>query len=222
MHRYGWRAYALPLLTVITVVALAREGAAPPATGHAADQSAAAASIRSHGDGAAAANRRGTQFEGLTGDATQYQPGSTPAPIVINLKADRLTSCATNTYAQLILVSISQQHLWACQGSQQVNSSPITTGKMTDGDQTPLGSWRVQDKQRDRYLVGPGYRDYVQYWMPFNGDFGLHDASWQTMPFGSKRWRSEGSHGCVHTPTPVMAWLYKWAKIGQTVVTIET
>lgn len=53
-------------------------------------------------------------------------------------------------------------------------------------------------KQRNRYLVGPGYRDYVHYWVPFNGDFGLHGPSWQTM-----------------------AWLYRWGRVGSTVVTIE-
>jgi lipoprotein-anchoring transpeptidase ErfK/SrfK len=61
----------------------------------------------------------------------------------------------------------------------------------------------------------------VQYWMPFNGDYGLHDASWQTIPFGSAQYHSAGSHGCVHVPTDVMAWLYQWSAVDQTVVTIE-
>ena len=98
----------------------------------------------------------------------------------------------------------------------------VTTGSVVDNNQTPLGSWRVQAKQRDRYLVGPGYRDYVRYWVPFNGDFGFHDASWQTMPFGSPQFTTHGSHGCVHLPTPTMAWLYRWVTVGQTVVTVES
>jgi lipoprotein-anchoring transpeptidase ErfK/SrfK len=57
--------------------------------------------------------------------------------------------------------------------------------------------------------------------MPFNGDYGLHDASWQTIPFGSAQYHSAGSHGCVHVPTDVMAWLYQWSAVDQTVVTIE-
>ena len=97
----------------------------------------------------------------------------------------------------------------------------MTTGASRHGDQTPLGSWRLQGKQTNRYLVGPGYRDFVHFWMPFNGDFGLHDAPWQRMPFGSKAYHQRGSHGCVHVPIKVMAWLYAWSRVASTVVTIE-
>jgi lipoprotein-anchoring transpeptidase ErfK/SrfK len=120
------------------------------------------------------------------------------------------------------LVSRSQQQLWACEGHRQVEESAVTTGASKHGDQTPLGSWRLQGKQTNRYLVGPGYRDFVRFWMPFNGDFGLHDASWQTMQFGSTAYHQRGSHGCVHVPTKVMAWLYAWSRVGATVVTIHT
>jgi lipoprotein-anchoring transpeptidase ErfK/SrfK len=61
----------------------------------------------------------------------------------------------------------------------------------------------------------------VHYWIPFNGDFGFHDATWQTMPFGSPDYRTQGSHGCVHLPMPTVQWLYNWAQAGSTVVTVE-
>ncbi len=201
-RRYGWRAYAVPILGVVTVVALLHDspssGSAPAAQGH-----------------------RGTvTVEGRSAQDANYRPGDTPAAVVVQLGSD-VTSCSDNTYSKLLLVSVSQQHLWACQGRKQVDSTPVTTGAKVHHRQTPLGSWRVQGKQRNRYLVGPGYRDYVHYWMPFNGDFGLHDASWQTMPFGSSQWPKQGSHGCVHVPTKTMAWIYRWARVGNTVVTIE-
>ena len=60
------------------------------------------------------------------------------------------------------------------------------------------------------------------YWVPFNGDFGLHDAPWQTMPFGSQNWPTQGSHGCVHVATATLAWIYRWAQIASTVVTVES
>ena len=109
-----------------------------------------------------------------------------------------------------------------CQGTTQVYSTPVTTGDVADGDATPTGSWVVQGKDTDTYLTGPGYRDYVQFWIPFDGDIGFHDASWQTMPFGSLGYTTLGSHGCVHLPLPVVTWLYSWAKIGSTAVTITT
>ncbi|HJQ00055.1 MAG TPA: L,D-transpeptidase [Jatrophihabitans sp.] len=161
--------------------------------------------------------------EGSPGNIGAFQPGASPKPepIVISL-GDDAVSCAGNTYSQLVLVSISRQHLWACERQREVSSTAVTTGETDNGDQTPLGSWRVQAKQRDRYLIGAGYRDYVQYWVPFNGDFGFHDASWQTMPFGSQQYTVHGSHGCVHLPTPTMSWLYNWVIVNQTVVTVES
>lgn len=221
VQRYGWRAFALPILTAVTI-ALLVQGAFSPAAHPTADaHSGNGAALRAHGDGKPVAGTPGgVQIEGLTHNDAGFRAGSTPTPVNITLGSD-VTSCATNTYRRLVLVSISRQRLWACDGSQQVNSTPVTTGKVVDHDQTPVGSWRVQAKQRNRYLVGPGYRDYVHYWVPFNGDFGLHDAPWQKMSFGSEDWRTKGSHGCVHVPTATMAWLYRWADVGRTVVTIE-
>jgi lipoprotein-anchoring transpeptidase ErfK/SrfK len=91
-------------------------------------------------------------------------------------------------------------------------------------DQTPLGSWRIQDKYRDVHLRGQdangAWDDFVQYWLPFDGSVGFHDASWQTFPFGGAQYHSDGSHACVHLPTAMAAWVYGWAGIG-TAVTIE-
>lgn len=188
-RRYGWRAYAVVLLSVITAVAIVRmadpAGSAPaPATSHAKNAPVPAPAI--------------TRVLGL-------QPDSAP--------------CSTNTQAQFVIVSISAQHAWMCEANNQVASTAVTTGDVADNDATPLGSWHVQDRQTNRDLTGPGYSDHVQYWVPFNGDFGFHDASWQTFPFGSDLYTTQGSHGCVHLPTPTMQWFYGWIQVG-TLVTI--
>src|SRR5579875_602639 len=197
--QYGWRAYALPILSVVTVAALVH--AHGTATGHPSGagghRPAQAAALSGTGRTRSAAGHQ-VQTEGFSSGESGYRAGATPAPVVLHLKSDDVSSCAQNTYSKLILVSVQSQHLWACQGHRQVSETPITTGRTDNGDQTPTGSWRVQAKQRDRYLVGPGYKDYVKYWLPFNGDFGLHDAPWQTMPFGSSKYHTQGSHGCVH------------------------
>lgn len=143
-----------------------------------------------------------------------------PAPIAAPPPAP--TACSGNTTAKLILVSIGQQHLWACSGSQLVYESAVTTGAYeVAGDATPTGTWSIYSKQTNVYLTGPGYRDFVQYWMPFYSDYGFHDSSWQTFPFGSAQYATDGSHGCVHLPTPTAAWIYSWAPIGTT-VTIQS
>ncbi len=108
-----------------------------------------------------------------------------------------------------------------CESARQVFTTPVTTGAVRNNWQTPTGSWFVQGKQRNRYLVGPGYRDYVHFWVPFNGDYGFHDAPWQTMPYGTQGYRTRGSHGCVHLPAKAMVWLYGWITVGSKVTVVS-
>lgn len=122
-----------------------------------------------------------------------------------------------------IIISISEQHLWACSQSTQVYQSAVTTGAyQTAGDATPVGVWHIYAKQTNLYLDGSdsqgSWHDFVAYWMPFYQDYGFHDASWQTFPFGdTHQYAAQGSHGCVHLPIKTAAWLYTWAPIGTTV-----
>lgn len=130
-------------------------------------------------------------------------------------------SCSNNTHTKEVIVSLNQQHLWACSGTKQVYVSAVTTGAYKIGDGTPTGTWQIYSKQVNQYLTGPGYRDFVKYWMPFYGEYGFHDSSWQTFPYGDlQKYGTQGSHGCVHLPAATAAWLYGWAQIGTT-VTIE-
>jgi lipoprotein-anchoring transpeptidase ErfK/SrfK len=126
--------------------------------------------------------------------------------------------CRTSTDAQHVIVSVSQQHAWICAGSRQVKESAVTTGATATGDGTPLGTWQVQVKQANRVLsVLTGEAYHVEYWMPYDGNYGFHDSAWQTFPYGSQQYRTGGSHGCVHFPLSTMAWLYNWAQVGATV-----
>ena len=201
VDRHGWRAYALPVLVALTIATLlhpvhaAQRGSVriqrlvPPAQS-AGQQHASAA----------------TPSATLTGAAVVNLPELTDS-----------TQCLGNTAPKLVLVSIREQHAWMCERNEQVNSTAATTGATSHHNGTPSGSWLVQAKQTNRYLTGPGYREFVHFWLPFNGDFGFHDAPWQTMPFGSPDYPTLGSHGCVHLPAPAMAWLYHWAQVGTTV-----
>lgn len=138
--------------------------------------------------------------------------------------------CESNTVPKFLLISISSQHLWACEGTTQVNESAVTTGmtEIVNGvdNTTPTGTWKIYAKQTNRYLNGSNangsWHDFVQYWMPFDGPdgVGFHDASWQTFAFGGPEYKTNGSNGCVHLPTDFAGWVYTWAPIGTT-VTIE-
>jgi lipoprotein-anchoring transpeptidase ErfK/SrfK len=162
----------------------------------------------------------------LAGFAYQLRPR--PISIVVHDPPVVFNPCRTQTAARLLLVSVARQRLWVCDGHQLVRQTAVTTGTtvVRNGvdDATPLGSWQIQAKYQDVHLRGRDangpWDDYVQYWLPFDGSVGFHDASWQSFPFGGRQYHSDGSHGCVHLPTLMAGWLYAWASVGTT-VTIE-
>lgn len=133
--------------------------------------------------------------------------------------------CASNRETKAVIVNISQQHMWSCNGTDVIYQTAVTTGATKLGNATPTGTWQVYAKQTDRYLSGSdshgSWNDHVNYWMPYDGDFGFHDATWQTLSFGSPKYTSKGSHGCVRLPLAAMKWLYNWAPVGTT-ITIES
>jgi hypothetical protein len=142
--------------------------------------------------------------------ASTSQPGSQqPRPSHHN-------HCAHNRKPQLIIVSIERQHEWACEGRRTVQSTAVTTGASTHpGDETPRGTFAVQGLNRDTRLHTSNGSYAVKYWIPFHlGVWGFHDASWQRIPYGSPRYVTHGSHGCVHMPLPAIRWLFHWVHYG--------
>ncbi|MFN2518593.1 MAG: L,D-transpeptidase [Jatrophihabitantaceae bacterium] len=141
---------------------------------------------------------------------TAPKPNPTPTP----------NACAENTDAQLVLVSIAAQHVWMCARTHLVYGAPVTTGAVDPPyDNTPTGSYQIQAKDTHTTLsLRDGSQYQVSYWIPFDAPlFGFHDSSWQRMPYGSQRYRTEGSHGCIHVPLAAMKFLYDWADIGASV-----
>lgn len=114
-----------------------------------------------------------------------------------------------------VIVTLSRQFARLCDHAQQMLATSITSGASAYGDGTPTGLWRLQSKQRDRYLYpASGGAYYVHFWMPYDGAYGMHDSPWQHFPYGSPKYRTAGSHGCVHFPYAAIAWMYAWAPIG--------
>jgi lipoprotein-anchoring transpeptidase ErfK/SrfK len=151
----------------------------------------------------------------LAADATAP---STPSQT--HAAAAKPSVCRSNGAGRHVFVSIRQQHVWMCAGSQQIYATAATTGASANGDGTPTGTWHVLAKETDRWLTpldGGSY--HVAYWVPYDGPYGFHDSSWQKFAYGSEKYRTDGSHGCVHLPMSAMKWFYKWAQVG-TAVTI--
>ena len=153
----------------------------------------------------------------LTGYFVANQDGQTRAyspsqSTNCNIEITKSSPCQNNAAPKRVMISISRQRLWACQGTSTVQTTPITTGALYHGG-TPIGNFAVYAKQTNRYLTGPGYRAHVDYWMPFLGGYGMHDAKWRKS-FGGSDYVSVGSHGCVNLPPDQAAQLFHWVQVG--------
>lgn len=107
-----------------------------------------------------------------------------------------------------VVVDISSQELKLYCDNEIVLTTPVVTGKPSTP--TDQGLFEIYDITKNRYLVGPNYRSYVDIMMKYNGGEGLHDAEYHTHEGGFKHgWRSleefggetyltDGSHGCVN------------------------
>ena len=73
------------------------------------------------------------------------------------------------------------------------------SGNAARGYDTPSGAYPLTYKQRNATLRGADYATPVSYWMPFNGNIGMHDATWRGS-FGGSIYRTNGSHGCINLP----------------------
>lgn len=142
--------------------------------------------------------------------------------------ADGPRQCAGNSLGKLIVVSIGERHLWACQYHKVVHDAPVVTGmEKLAADLTPTGTYQIYAKQTDTTLTGSdstgNWSDPVKYWMPFldnqYGTYGFHDATWRPdSAFGNiSPDSSNASHGCVELPLATSQWLYGWADVGTTV-----
>jgi lipoprotein-anchoring transpeptidase ErfK/SrfK len=138
--------------------------------------------------------------------------------------------CQSSTVAKEAIVSISQQHLWACDGKSIAYDSAVITGMVQYDDSTPLGTYQIYSRLTDQTLKGCDptgcWNDAVSYWMPYQqasgGTVGFHDATWhQPSDFGNITPASnKGSHGCVELPLAAAKWLYNWSSVG-TAVSIQ-
>lgn len=69
---------------------------------------------------------------------------------------------------------------------------------------TTVIEMKTEQKIEEKYE----YESYVNYWMPFNGGIGMHDASWRGS-FGGSIYMYSGSHGCINMPSSKAAKLYE-------------
>lgn len=101
-----------------------------------------------------------------------------------------------NTYIE---INLTAQHLFLYVNGEKKMESEFVSGNAARGFDTPAGIYGITYKEQDAMLVGENYETPVSYWMPFNGNIGLHDAIWRDS-FGADIYKKGGSHGCVNMP----------------------
>ncbi|PXV85590.1 putative peptidoglycan binding protein [Lachnotalea glycerini] len=122
-----------------------------------------------------------------------------------------------NTYVE---INLTAQHLFFYKDGNMVVDSDFVSGNLTKNYGTPVGTYPIQYRQKDATLVGEDYETSVSYWMPFNGNIGMHDASWRS-DFGKDIYLKSGSHGCINLPPKVAKTIYEGISKGTAVIVYE-
>lgn len=171
------------------------------------------------------------------GKASALAPTATAAAIA-DWRAHQLAATVLADYsktvpAKLIVVSTETQSVRVYQNGKVVLTTPATTG----GPELPTGRgvFHIYFKASPFVFHSPFppsspyyyYPTPIQYWMPFDGQEGLHDASWRNnFGPGSNFQPTDlgtghdilGTHGCVNLPLSAAAFIWNFAPVGTTVV----
>ena len=150
------------------------------------------------------------------GDIPTYDPALFVPPIAV--PDPSAPPAAAPGYPRSIVVSLSQQALWAFDGDSVVLTTYVSTG--TEKFATPPGLFFVNSKIPVQDMAGVlGGESYnvpqvpdVMYFT--NRGHAIHGTYWHTN-FGAPM-----SHGCINLPLDVSAWMYQWAPLGMAVLIV--
>lgn len=114
---------------------------------------------------------------------------------------------------------LTHQHLYLYQDGNIVFETDFVSGSMSSTPDcvTPQGVFGLTYKTTNAVLRGANYETPVNYWMPFYGNFGMHDATWRSV-FGGDIYITGGSHGCINLPLEAAATIYEYVSTGFPVI----
>lgn len=142
--------------------------------------------------------------------------GQRKAPYRQTRTGEQGTTDLGGTYVE---VDLDKQHLYLYVNGKKKAEGDICSGSVADGCATPAGLYTIKTKDYDRYLVGVGYRDWVHYFMPFNGGIGLHDSTWREADeYGGDVYLESGSHGCINMPLELVKTVDEYIDVGDYVI----
>lgn len=111
-------------------------------------------------------------------------------------------------FVNYVEIDLTNQHLYLYKDGELQLDCGIVSGLASDPERvTPPGIFKLTYKQLDATLTGENYSTPVKYWMTFNGDIGIHDATWQPS-FGGNAYTYRGSHGCINVSLEAAKQIY--------------
>ena len=151
------------------------------------------------------------------GELLQKEPIYTQKALVREEDENSNTYDIGKTYVE---INITRQHLWFYNGGKLITQGPVVTGDPNKGNPTYGGVYMLNYKQKEATLKGHNYESKVTYWMPFNGNIGIHDASWR-YSFGSDIYKRNGTHGCVNAPLYLAQTIFNNIEDGTPIICYE-
>ena len=122
-----------------------------------------------------------------------------------------------NSYVE---INLTAQHLFLYKDGNLVIESDFVSGNVSNGNATPTGVFGVTYTEKDATLRGDNYATPVSFWMPFNGNVGMHDATWRSS-FGGSTYKRSGSHGCINLPYSAAQTIFNTVSAGYPVFVYE-
>lgn len=125
---------------------------------------------------------------------------------------DHIPMYNINIGGTYIEIDIARQHVWLYKDGVCIMDTDCVTGNKGNHD-THEGYFFLTGKMTNKILHGYNddgseYNSFVEFWMPFDGGIGLHDASWRYGVFGGDIYLTHGSHGCVNLPRDAAEKIY--------------
>lgn len=114
-------------------------------------------------------------------------------------------------------IDLGNQHLYLYINGELILESDFVSGNLARGFGTPAGVFGLTYKERNATLRGETYASHVDFWMPFNGNIGMHDAGWRRA-FGGDIYKRSGSHGCINLPRDMAEQIYGYMEKGFPVI----
>ena len=140
----------------------------------------------------------------------------TREPVYANTARQKGASDIGNSYVE---ADLTHQHLYLYEDGAVIFETDFVSGSMSSTPDcvTPEGIYGMTYKTTNAVLRGADYATPVSYWMPFFGNYGMHDATWRS-EFGGQIYIGNGSHGCINLPLGAAALIYEHVSTGFPVI----